>query len=183
MSLPEQQLRDRLIAGDETALAELYDTFESVVYRLALRVTRDWTAAQDVTQEVFVYVWEHPSRFNPDRGELRSWLGVMAHRRAVDWVRREVTQRRQRQKAAVEEQDPAPPPGEQAITSWGHDLLRRAVDALPAEQRVAVRLAYFEGHTFRSVATALGIPEGTAKSRLRRGLAALRRQLGAEGLP
>lgn len=183
MSLPEQQLRDRLIAGDETALAELYDAFGALVYRLALRVTRDWTAAQDVTQEVFVYLWEHPSRFDPDRGELRSWLGVMAHRRAVDWVRREAVQRRHRQRAATEEQDPAPPPGEQAIASWVQELLGKAVDALPAEQRVAVRLAYFEGHTFRSVATALGIPEGTAKSRLRLGLAALRRRLGAEGLP
>jgi RNA polymerase sigma factor (sigma-70 family) len=183
MSSTEQQLRDRLIAGDETALAELYDTFGSVVYRLALRVTRDWTTAQDITQEVFVYLWEHPSRFDPDRGELRSWLSMMAYRRAVDQVRREVM-RRQRQRAAAEaDRDPAPQPGEQAIISWLHEMTRRAVDALPAEQRVAVRLAYFEGHTFRSVATALGIPEGTAKSRLRLGLAALRRRLGAEGLP
>lgn len=183
MSSPEQQLRDRLISGDETALAELYDSIGPVVYRLASQVTRDRTAAQDVTQEVFVYLWEHPSRFDPDRGGLRSWLCVMAHRRAVDWVRREATARRHRSRAAVAEQDPAPPPGEQAIASWAHEFVRRAVDALPADQRVAVRLAYFEGHTFRSVATALGIPEGTAKSRLRRGLTTLRQQLGAEGLP
>jgi RNA polymerase sigma-70 factor (ECF subfamily) len=183
MSLPEQQLRDRLIAGDETALAEVYDAFGAVVYRLASHVTRDWTAAQDVTQEVFVYVWEHPARFNPDRGGLRSWLSVMAYRRAVDWVRREVTQQRHRERAATDDRDPDPPPGEQAITSWSHERIRRAVEALPTDQRTAVRLAYFEGHTFRSVATALGIPEGTAKSRLRTGLAALRRRLGAEGLP
>src|SRR5262245_59285305 len=183
MPLAEQQLRDRLIAGDEKALAELYDAFGPAVYRLAVKVTRDWTAAQDVTQEVFVYVWEHPSRFNPDRGELRSWLCVMAYRRAVDWVRREVTQQRRHERVATEDRDLAPPPGEQAITTWVHDLIRRAVDALPADQRTAVRMAYFEGHTFRSVAIALGIPEGTAKSRLRTGLAALRRRLGAEGLP
>jgi RNA polymerase sigma factor (sigma-70 family) len=183
MVLPEQQLRDRLVAGDDTALAEVYDAYGAVVYRVALQVTRDWTAAQDVTQEVFVYVWEHPARFDPARGELRSWLGVMAYRRAVDWVRREVTQQRHRDRAATDDHDPAPPPGEQAITSWAYDLIRRAVDALPADQRTAVRLAYFEGHTFRSVAIALGIPEGTAKSRLRTGLAALRRSLGAEGLP
>jgi RNA polymerase sigma-70 factor (ECF subfamily) len=183
MSLPEQQLRDRLIAGDETALAELYDVFGLVVYRLALRVTRNWAAAQDVTQEVFVYAWEHPSRFNPDRGGFRSWLGMMAYRRAVDWVRREATHRRQGQRAATEDRDPAAAPDELAVTSWVHDLIRRAVDALPAEQRVAVRLAYFEGHTYRSVATALGIPEGTAKSRLRRGLASLGQLLGTEDLP
>lgn len=183
MSLREEQLRDRLIAGDQTALAELYDAFGPAVYRLASHVTRDWTAAQDVTQEVFVYVWEHPARFNPDRGELRSWLCVMAYRRAVDWVRREVTQRRHRERAVAEDRDPAPPPSDQAITSWVHELIRGAVDALPTDQRAAVRLAYFEGHTFRSVAIALGIPEGTAKTRLRTGLAALRRRLVAEGLP
>lgn len=183
MSLPEQQLRERLIAGDETALSELYDAFGATVYRLAWQVTRNWAAAQDVTQEVFVYVWEHPSRFDPNRGGMRSWLSVMAYRRGVDWVRREVAQQRHRQRAATDERDPAPLPGEQAITSWAHERIRRAVDALPADQRIAVRLAYFEGHTFRSVATALAIPEGTAKSRLRMGLAALRRRLGAEGLP
>src|SRR5262245_47092452 len=123
MPSTEQHLRDRLIAGDETALAELYDTFGTVVYRLAMHVTRDWTAAQDITQEVFVYVWEHPSRFDPDRGALRSWLSVMAHRRAVDWVRREVTQQRHRQRAATEELDPSPQPGEHAITSWVHERI------------------------------------------------------------
>jgi RNA polymerase sigma factor (sigma-70 family) len=183
MALPEQRLRERLIAGDEAALVELYDVFGTVVYRLALRVTRNWAAAQDITQEVFVYAWEHPSRFDPDRGLLRSWLGVMAYRRAVDWVRREATQRRQGQRAATEERDPAAAPDDMAVTSWLHDLIRRAVDALPAEQRIAVRLAYFEGHTYRSVATALGIPEGTAKSRLRRGLTTLGQLLGTEGLP
>jgi RNA polymerase sigma factor (sigma-70 family) len=181
MSIPEQQLRDRLIAGDETALAELYDAFGPAVHRLASHVTRDWTAAQDVTQEVFVYVWEHPSRFDPDRGQLRSWLCVMAYRRAVDWVRREVTHRRRH--SVTDDQDPDPTPGDQAITSWVHESIRRAVDALPTDQRAAVRLAYFEGHTFRSVAIALGIPEGTAKTRLRTGLATLRRRLVAEGLP
>jgi len=181
MSLPESELRARLISGEEAALAELYDSFGPIVYRQALRVTGDWAAAEDVTQEVFVYVWAHPSRFDPDRGDFRTWLGMIAHRRGVDWVRRAVAQNRR--EAASADPETVVGPAELAITSLAHALIRRAVDALPAEQRTAVRLAYFEGHTYRHVATALGIPEGTAKSRLRTGLAALRRRLATEGMP
>lgn len=181
MSLPESELRARLISGEEAALAELYDDFGPMVYRQALRVTGDWAAAEDITQEVFVYVWAHPSRFDPDRGDYRAWLGMIAHRRGVDWVRRAVAQNRR--EAASADTDTVVGPAELAITSVAHALIRRAVDALPADQRTAVRLAYFEGHTYRHVATTLGIPEGTAKSRLRLGLAALRRRLATEGMP
>lgn len=176
-----QQLRDRLIAGDETALAELYDAYAPLVYGRALRVTGDWAAAQDVTQEVFVHVWEHPSRFDSDRGGFHAWVSVIAHRRAVDWVRREAAQRRS-PRPPDEPPEPAPGPAEIVVSSLLRALIRRAVDALPPAQRRAVRLAYFEGHTYRQVAAALGIPEGTAKSRLRLGLAAVGRRLQAEGL-
>jgi RNA polymerase sigma-70 factor (ECF subfamily) len=181
MSLPEHELRARLISGDEAALAELYDNLGSTVYQQALRATGDRTAAQDITQEVFVYAWAHPSRFDPDRGKLRTWLGMIAYRRGVDWVRQEVARRRR--EAGSAEPDAVLGPAELTITTWGHAMVRRAVDALPADQRTAIRLAYFEGHTFRRVATTMGIPEGTAKSRLRAGLAALRRRLAAEGMP
>ncbi len=181
MALPEHSLRARLISGDETALAELYDDFGSAVYNQALRVTSDRTAAQDITQEVFVYAWAHPSRFDPERGSLRSWLCMIAYRRGVDWVRQEVARRRR--EAASAEPDSVVGPAELAVTTLGHALIRRAVDSLPSDQRTAIRLAYFEGHTYRHVASTLGIPEGTAKSRLRSGLAALRRRLAAEGMP
>jgi RNA polymerase sigma factor (sigma-70 family) len=181
MSVPEHELRARLISGDEAALAELYDGFGLTVYQQALRATSDRTAAQDITQEVFVYVWAHPSRFDPDRGSFRAWLRTIAHRRGVDWVRQEVARRRR--EVATAEPDTVPNPAELATTTLGHAVLRRAVDALPDDQRTAIRLAYFEGHTFRRVAATLGIPEGTAKSRLRSALAALRRRLAAEGMP
>ena len=181
MSLPERELRARLISGDEAALAELYDTHQCVVYRQALRVTGDWAVAQDITQEVFVYLWAHPSRFDPDRGDFRTWLGMLAHRRAVDRVRHDVAERRRERVSA--EPEALPGPAELTVTTLLHQLIRRAVDTLPADQRAAIRLAYFEGHTYRHVATTLGIPEGTAKSRLRAGLAALGRRLAAEGVP
>lgn len=177
-------LRDRLVAGDESALAEVYDRYGPLAYGLALRVTGNWAAAQDVTQEVFVQVWEHPARFDPGRGGLRSWIGVIAHRRAVDWVRREVAHRRgvADQVAGWSETASQPGPAETVVAATVGALVRLAVDTLPEPQRAAVRLAYFEGHSYRQVAAALGIPEGTAKSRLRLGLAGLARRLEAEGV-
>lgn len=176
-------LHDRLVAGEESALAEVYDRYAPLVHGLALRVTGNWAAAQDVTQEVFVQVWEHPARFDPARGELRAWIGVIAHRRAVDWVRREVAQRRNAALPADRAGTPAEPgPAEEVLAAEVCARVRLAVDALPEPQRAAVRLAYFEGHSYRQVAAALGIPEGTAKSRLRLGLAGLARRLEAEGM-
>ena len=121
----ERELRARLGAGDELALAEAYDQFSPMVYGLAVRVTGDRSAAEDVTQEVFL----HP------------------------------------EEAAVAKR------------------VRVAVDELPDAQRTAVLLAYFEGRTFRQVAQLTGVPEGTAKSRLRLGLRRIAARLHSEGLP
>jgi RNA polymerase sigma factor (sigma-70 family) len=181
MSLPDHELRARLISGDEGALAELYDSFGFSVFQQALRATSDRIAAQDITQEVFVYIWTHPSRYDPDRSNFRTWLRMIAYRRGVDWVRQEVARRRR--ELASGAPDIVPSPAELTDTTVGHAMIRRAVDALPDHQRRAIHLAYFEGHTFRRVAATLGIPEGTVKSRLRAGLAALKRRLAAEGMP
>jgi RNA polymerase sigma factor (sigma-70 family) len=90
----DKEVCERLVGGDEAALGELYDEFSPLVYGLAARVTRDWAAAEDITQEVFVRVWENPQAFDPARGTWRGWLGTMTHRRAVDWVRRSAARRR-----------------------------------------------------------------------------------------
>ena len=169
----EQKLVDRMAAGDETALGSLYDQFAPFVYGLALRVTNDPGAAEDVVQDVFVGLWERPAAFDPSRGALRSYLGVIAHRRAVDWVRREAAMRR-REERESETAPQAPPDVAEAATSLViAQRVRDAVDSLPPEQRQCVTLAYFAGHTYREVAELLDIPEGTAKSRLRLGLTKL----------
>lgn len=177
----EEALRDRLVAGDEAALCELYDQFASFVFGLAVRVTNDQRAAEDVTQEVFIRVWERPAAFDPQRGTMRAWLGTLAHRRAVDWVRREEAVRRRAQREALAV--PTPPDIEEMATALAlAERVRMAVDALPVDQRVAVRLAYFGGKTYRQVADELGIPEGTAKSRLRVGLRRVAEALEQEGI-
>jgi RNA polymerase sigma factor (sigma-70 family) len=165
----ERTTRDRLIAGEEGALNEIYDQFSSFVYGLALRVIGDARAAEDVSQDVFVTVWERPGAFDPDRGSLRTWLGTLAHRRAVDHVRREEARRRRAIKDAARPVS-TPDVEEMALALVTAERVRSALDTLPDEQRRAIHLAYFGGKTYRQVAEVLGIPEGTAKSRLRLGL-------------
>jgi RNA polymerase sigma factor (sigma-70 family) len=168
----DQGIRTRLQAGEERALAEVFDQLSSFVFGLARRVIGDPRAAEDVTQDVFLHLWEHPEAFEPARGSLRTWLGTLAHRRAVDHVRREESRRRRTERDAGRR-----PPA--IVTA---ERVRAALDALPEEQRRCIQLAYFGGKTYREVAEALGIPEGTAKSRLRLGLRRVAEVLEAEGL-
>jgi RNA polymerase sigma factor (sigma-70 family) len=176
----DKEVCERLAAGDEAALGELYDEFAPLVYGLAARVTRDWAAAQDITQEVFVGVWKDPRAFDPARGTWRGWLGTVTHRRAVDWVRRSAVRHRRTAHAAPP--IAAPDPEETAVAGSVAKSVQAAVDDLPAAQREAILLAYFDGQTYRQVAETLGIPEGTAKSRLWQGLRGLAARLEAEGI-
>jgi RNA polymerase sigma-70 factor (ECF subfamily) len=165
----EGDVRARLVAGHESALTEIYDQFSSFVYGLALRVIGDARAAEDVSQDVFVSVWERPDAFEPTRGSLRTWLATLTHRRAVDYVRREEARRRRALRDAS--RAPATPDVEEmALALVTAERVRTALDTLPDAQRRAIHLAYFGGKTYRQVAEVLGIPEGTAKSRLRLGL-------------
>jgi RNA polymerase sigma-70 factor, ECF subfamily len=157
----------RLAAGDEEALAEVWQRHGPLVFGLARRLTGNASTAEDVTQEVFVTLWRQPERFDAHRGSLRAYLGVHAQRRAIDAMRRDGrrTEREHRQhrlQAAAETT-----PGDSAECSELSAVVRNAIKKLPVEQREAVELAYFGGLTHREVATTLGIPEGTAKSRLR----------------
>jgi RNA polymerase sigma factor (sigma-70 family) len=166
----ERAVRGRLIASEPDALAEVYDQYASFVFGLARRVIGEPRGAEDVTQEVFVALWERPEIFDPARGSLRTWLATLAHRRAVDYVRREEARRRRSQRDAARRATPVPDVEELATAILTAEQVRAALDALPGEQREAIELAYFGGRTYRQVAVELGIPEGTAKSRLRLGL-------------
>jgi RNA polymerase sigma factor (sigma-70 family) len=176
----EGAVRDRVVAGDDTALREVYDQYSSFVYGLAVRVIGDTRAAEDVSQDVFVSFWERPAAFDPERGSLRTWLGTLTHRRAVDHVRREEARRRRAEREAGRAVA-APDVEEMATALLAAERVRAALDTLPDDQRRAVQLAYFGGQTYRQVAETLGIPEGTAKSRLRLGLRRIAGALEAEG--
>jgi len=167
-------LTARLAAGDAHALAEAFDRFGPAVYGAALRVLGEWTAAQDVAQDVFVELWSHPGRYDPAVGSLRTYLTVLARHRAVDMVRSELRRiARQERNHRLTPQPGLPSPGEEVAAAEAAGLVRAAVRLLPDSQRQVVELAYFGGLSYREVAQAVGIPEGTAKSRLRLALAKL----------
>lgn len=169
-------LHRRLVYGDESALAEAYGTYGALVRRVAVRVTRSAAAAEDVAQEVFAQLWSRPYAFDADRGSLRTWLSVLAHRRAVDWVRSEARHRKDTRtddSALLAIPDAAPGPDETVVDRERSLLLHSALAELPEPQREVVHLAYFAGRTYRQAAVELGIPEGTAKTRLRTALRTL----------
>jgi RNA polymerase sigma-70 factor (ECF subfamily) len=182
LPVSERELAWRLVAGDEAALRDTYRTYAPAVYGLALRVLRDPTLAEDVTQDVFVRLWEHPDRFDPDRGQLRSYLLAMTHSRAVERVRAEDSRRRRHEAAAAEAQVVMPAvdePGRELTTSETACAVRNALDDLPDDQRIPIEMAYYEGLSYRQVAEKLQEPEGTVKYRIRSGMQKLRGALRA----
>jgi RNA polymerase sigma-70 factor (ECF subfamily) len=174
----EVALHARLLAGDEAAFHTVYASHAALVLGLAARVTRDRAAAEDIAQEVFTHLWTHPFSFDPARGSLRTWLAVLAHRRAVDWVRREEARRNVRPPAA--EPDRGDETAEAAMRSVLSARVRKMLGELPETLRAPVLLAYYGGRTYREVAAELGIPEGTAKTRIRAALHRLAEALAAE---
>lgn len=169
-SLPERRLYARLVAQELLALAEVYDEFSPVVFGIALRVTSDRQAAEDITQTVFFDLWCRPQRFDPDRGSLRPWLTTVAHHQGVDWVRREQAARKRDRNDNRGTPDLTPDMEEIVGAVLVAERVREALAELPAKERTPIRLAYFGGRTYRQVAEELSIPEGTIKSRIRSGL-------------
>ncbi|GAA3240053.1 sigma-70 family RNA polymerase sigma factor [Actinocorallia longicatena] len=172
----------RLVSGDEAALGEIYDAYGGLVYGLALRLTRSRELAEDVVQEVFSFLWERPAAFDPGKGTLRSWLGLLAHRRSVETVRREELRRR----PAASDDMPLPGVDEAVTEELYREQIRgrvaEAVARLPEPLRQVVELAYYKGRTYRQVAAELGSPEGTVKSRIRAALKQIAEDLAEEGV-
>ena len=167
-------LAARLAAGDDHALAEVFDRLGSAVYGAALRVLGQGSTAQDVVQDVYVELWSHPDRYDPAAGALRTYLIVLARHRAVDLVRSELRRiARQERHHRLTPRPRHPSPCEEVTAADTASTVRAAVNLLPDSQRRVIELAYFGGLTCREVALAAGIPEGTAKSRLRLALAKL----------
>lgn len=174
-------LAARLAAGDDHALADVFDRLAPVVYGAALRVLGEDSAAQDVAQDVFVELWKHPDRYDPAAGSLRTYLIVLARHRAVDVVRSELRRiARQERHYRLSPEQPHLSVSEEVTAAEAASVVRAAVRQLPEAQRRVVELAYFQGLTCREVARAADIPEGTAKSRLRLALAKLETVLDRE---
>jgi RNA polymerase sigma-70 factor (ECF subfamily) len=180
--LEDAALVDAVGRGDQQALAEVYHRHGDGVFGLVKRVLADSAMAEEVTQEVFLRLWDEPHRFDAQRGALRSFLLRQAHSRAVERVRSEEARRR-REERVDRESVPTPPDVEaQALADLARGEVSDALASLSEGEREAIVLAYFGGHSYREVALRLDLPEGTVKSRIRLGLAKLADRLGSTGL-
>jgi RNA polymerase sigma-70 factor (ECF subfamily) len=160
-----------LKAGDQSAVAQLYDRYSAVVYAVALRVLGDTGAAEDVLQEVFLQLWRNPGAFDAARGSLAPWLAVIARNRAIDFLRK--------RKPETNLEDViisvAPDLARDADRARAAEKVRGVIGAMPPPQRSALEMAYFEGMSHSEIASKTGEPLGTIKTRIRAGLITLRK--------
>ena len=166
----------------EDALAEAYRRHAGAVFALARRVLADLTAAEEVVQEVFLRLWTAPDKFDPERGSLRSYLLAQTHGRAVDLLRSDTSRRRREERDARQTAEGGYDLEHEVWDLAVADQVKKVVAVLPDPERRAIELAYFGGHTYREVATLLGEPEGTVKSRIRAGLKRMRAALKSSDL-
>ncbi len=171
------RLMQRVAAGDESAIEELYERFSSLVYRMAYQVMPTRADADDVVQEVFVRLWRTADRFDPKRAALVTWVMLIARRHMVDRLRRAQA----RIKTATIAEEPAPTadgteqyPGLAMEQDERVQALLKRIEGLPELQQIVVKRAYLGGQTLKQIGIELGVPLGTIKSALSRALVRLR---------
>jgi len=174
----EAALLARVVERDERAVEALYDRYSGPLYSLAYQVTGADRFAQDVVQEVFVALWKDAGRFDPARGAVSSWLFSLARHKAIDLVRREANVRKRTADVDMELEVAPDDVDHEAWLNLRRDRVRAAITELTESQRTALELAFFSGLTHVEVAERLGIPLGTAKTRIRTALLKLREALG-----
>lgn len=176
-SLPESPSEDlagvlELVAqGDLGAFRTVYDATSLMVFGIAVRLLRDWHLAQEASQEIYLEVWRYAPRYQRSLGSPHSWIATIAHRRAVDVVRR--TQRR-RDRCHLEQSVQEATVDDTAAAWEMRATVRQALADLSDKQRIAVTLAYFDGLTQSEIARRLDVPLGTVKTRIRDALIRLR---------
>jgi RNA polymerase sigma-70 factor (ECF subfamily) len=178
----DREAMDRLANGDLGALDGLYERYGAMAFSIALRITGDRTAAEDVVQEAFLGAWRNAARYVDARGTVRTWLLSIVHHRAIDAIRR------RRPMIELPEVETGLPEVLTLPDTWvevsqrlDRETVVAALDAISAVQREAIELAYFGGLTQTENAARTGVPLGTVKGRLRLGLAGLRAELVGPG--
>lgn len=173
------ELMEAVQRGDRQAFAALYDRLAPSAFGLARRVVRDPARAEEVVQEAMIEVWRHATRFDADKGSVRSWVLTLTHRRAVDRVRTEQASRdREDRVASREHERPSDVVSDAVEHHFERQRVGRALDGLTPLQREAVELAYYSGLTHQEIAEVLDAPLGTIKTRIRDGMIRLRDSLG-----
>ena len=186
--MEDAALLARIAAGDERALAALYDRHGGRAFALACRILDDPGAAEEVVLDVFLSIWRNAAAFMPERGRFTTWLFTLVRNRAIDVLRRrrarplEAWMLRAEASEALERPAEDPSVEAQAEAEELHQAVREALAALPEPQRRGLELAHFQGWTHREIAEYLGEPLGTVKSRLRLALHKVHEWLAQRGL-
>jgi RNA polymerase sigma-70 factor (ECF subfamily) len=170
---------DRCAAGDQSAMAQLYDESSSLVYSVALRMLGDAADAQEVTLDVYMQVWRTSATYDPNRGKATAWLVTLARSRAIDRLRSRGGRDRRELPILQSEEMRSDSASPELVTDTAQRRRRiiAALATLSREQREAIELAFFSGLTHRELAERLGQPLGTVKTRIRLGMMKLREQL------
>jgi RNA polymerase sigma-70 factor (ECF subfamily) len=177
----DDELLAGVAAGEEAALAELYDRYHLLAFSLALRVLRDRARAEDVVQDAFLAVWRKAPSFAAARGSVKTWLAAIVRNRAIDVVRARRESDADDEAVLLALRDTSPAVEEQVTASLDRQTVRAAMDRLPAEQRRVVELAYFEGLSHSEIAEMTALPLGTVKGRIRLAMQRLRAELLSRG--
>ncbi|WP_404434814.1 ECF RNA polymerase sigma factor SigK [Microbacterium lacus] len=173
------ELIQRVAQGDQGAFARLYDMLSPRAFGLILRVLVDRSQSEEVLQEVFLEVWQSAERFAPNRGQGRSWVLTIAHRRAVDRVRSAQSSADRDVRIGFRDLDVAHDGvAEQVELRIEGEKVTTALATLPEAQREALTLAYYGGYSQSEIAALVGAPLGTIKTRMRDGLSRLRTEMG-----
>jgi RNA polymerase sigma-70 factor, ECF subfamily len=186
MELADEALISAMCDGEEWALELLYDRYNRYAYSLAYRVVQDPTIAEDIMQEAFISIWRKAASYQPQYGNVRSWLQAIVHHRAIDKVRE--ARHRSQQWVPLQTENEQNFPGEQPDVweeAWRdeqHRIIRTVLDQIPAEQRQVIELAYFGGYTHAEIAEQWHIPLGTVKGRMRLGLQKMKYLLQEYGM-
>lgn len=173
----DAQLVAGLAAGDESALAALYDRHGALMYALAFRILKDHEDAEEAVMTAFTQAWRGARAWSGERGTVSSWLVVLTRSRALDRLRSRTRRLQAESRAAIEIDGPATaqPPADAAVTeSDDRSKVRSALGELPDAQRRCIELAYFEGLSQSEIAERLAEPLGTVKTRIRLAMVKLR---------
>jgi RNA polymerase sigma-70 factor (ECF subfamily) len=174
-------LIQRIASQDENALGELYDRYANLIFTIAFNTLGEKQGAEEVTQDVFLRVWNKAESYDPNHSKVATWLGTIARYRAIDLLR---NLRSRPEGHSVDPQEVSPnflvdPSNPESATHLAleNENIRKAVKSLPDDQRQVLVWAYFRGYTHQEIAEKLDIPLGTAKTRIRLALQKLRGML------
>ncbi len=183
----DSDLVERIVLRDETAMASIYRRYGSAVFSLAARILADRALAEDITQDIFLQLWNDPTKFDPTRGKLRTLLMTRTHGRCVDIIRARNAQTARENRVSDDRSLIEPDSIDAELTAMTDaERVRDAIGTLQSGEREVLNLAYFGANTYREVATILNLPEGTVKTRMRSALQRLRVELQGhffEGTP